>query len=94
MGRKGFELDIGVLLNFLAFHFIIKLSIFKIMYGKITLSSVLDSELLASALNQNLQRQTLSQMPGELRDPEFQAFIDEVQPMVHTNMGYMFIGLD
>ena len=57
------------------------------------MTSLLDSELLASAQNQNLQRQTYG-LPYYVTDSDFKNFIDMVQPMVNKDVGYMFIVLD
>ncbi len=64
------------------------------MYGKVNLSSALDSELLATAKNNNLKLKSLGQSPAYVEDPNFQDFIEKVQPMINTNTGYMFIALD
>ena len=63
------------------------------MYNKITITSVLDSELLASAQNQNLQRQEFG-LPCYINDQELKDFIDKTYPMVNTDVGYMFITLE
>ncbi len=62
--------------------------------ARITHSSILDSFLLSTVLNQQQPTRTLEQSPNYVHDYEFQNFIDSVQPMVHTNKGFMFIALD
>ena len=47
------------------------------MYNKITLSSVLDSELLATAQNKHLLQQAF-ELPNQVNNIEFKNFFDEV----------------
>lgn len=61
--------------------------------NKVTLTSLLDSELLASVHGQHLQRQTFG-LPHFVTDGAFKDFIDTVQPMVNKDVGYMFVTLD
>ncbi|CDW85123.1 UNKNOWN [Stylonychia lemnae] len=63
-------------------------------HHRFEMSSVLDSELLASHVNQQLKQNVQLLMPSYKDEIEFQTFVDEVKPMVQANQGYMMIELD
>lgn len=62
--------------------------------NRITVTSLLESELLASVNGQNLRMQNQPALPQHIKDVQFNEFIEQVQPMVNREIGYMFITLD
>ena len=64
--------------------------------NRMTVTSMLESELLASVHEQNLIHRGREQvlLPSTVMDNDLRRFIDEVQPMINKDVGYMFITVD
>jgi len=62
--------------------------------NRVTVTSMLESELLASVHEQNLHRREQAVMPTSVTNADLRLFIDREQPSINKDVGYMFIKVD